>query len=50
MYLQMFVYVYIHMYALQFSQKPLNYFFGKLTFFYLSDYDYEMALAAGIGG
>ena len=49
MYLYMFMYVSIHMYALQFS-KTFKLLFWEIDFFNLSDYDYEMLLAAGIGG
>ena len=49
MYLHMFMYVYIHMNALQFS-KTFKLLFLANWLFYLSDYDYEMLLAAGIGG
>ena len=39
-----------YIWTLYSSQKHLNYFFWQIDFFYLSDYDYEMLLAAGIGG
>ena len=47
--LYMFMYVYIHMCALQFS-KTFKLLFWEIDFFNLYDYDYEMLLAAGIGG
>ena len=41
------VYTYVRSAVLS---KTFKLFFWEIDFFYLSDYDYEMALAAGIGG